>query len=331
MKEDRAFTLLEVLVASAVTVVLAGSLVSVAVAVLGGWKRSTGTLSAGSQAGIVLDQLTQDLEALVMRHDENVWFAATVQTDQSGPGDAAMSGSDWPERSKPRGAGSLRLASGVERIEQMRFGQAGLWLRFFAVQPDSNESAGNRSVARAIAYQIVRRQVGDRYAYQLYRSQVRPGGANSTFSAGYDLLSSSYTTGNGLEQHPGNVRRPNARFLLGNHVIDFGCRIHEMGTAGGRVLVFPVSDDPGQSAIVSRNSEAQPPGYEGRPVIRVVPASVEMMVRILTEEGAQLVWNLESGRINPPPGMNFDDYWWELAEAHSRVFTRRIEVKSQPF
>lgn len=331
MKQDRAFTLLEVLVASAVTVVLAGSLVSVAVAVLGGWKRSTGTLSAGSQAGIVLDQLTQDLEALVIRHDENVWFAATVQSDQSGSGDAAMSGSEWPEQSKPRGTGSLQLDSSIERIEEMRFGQAGVWLRFFAVQPDSNESPGNRSVARAISYQIVRRQVGDSYAYQLYRSQVRPGGANSTFSAGYDLFSSAYTTGNGLEQHPGNVRRPNARFLLGNHVIDFGCRIHELTAHGDRVLAFPVGNDSGQSAIVSRNTEAQPPGYEGRPVIRMVPAFVEIMVRILTEEGAQLVWNLESGLSSPPPGMTFDEFWWELAEAHSRVFTRWIEVKAQPF
>ncbi len=324
MKSIRAFTLIEVLVATAVTVLIAGSLLAVTANVLNLWNRSGGLLTAGAEAGVVLDQLALDLEALVQRADDHVWLAATVQRDQTGTGDAGMSGTDWPAASKPRGNDSLLLTPNSGRIEDARFGQAGVWLRFFSTQPDANDSANNRSAPRAVAYQIVRRRVGDRYHYQLYRSQVRPGGANSTFTAGYHLFSPVYVTGNGQEQHPGNVRRPNARFLIGNHVVDFGVRVYTPTSDGNRLLVFPLTNAEGQSFAATTDPEAFPPGYGGRPVTRGQPHAFEVMVRILTEEGARLIWNLESGRVPVPPGSIFAEHWWQLAEKHSHIHVRQI-------
>lgn len=329
MNTTRAFTLLEVLVSAAVTVMLTALLLGVVAQVLDSWNRLSGTLTTAGQAGVILDHLAQDLEAVVLRADGAVWLAATVQADQSGPGDAGMSGVDWSATSKPSGALSLRLVPGSGRLEDCRFGQGAVWLRFFTSQPDSNDSLSNRSAPRAVAYQVVRRRVGDRYAYQLFRSQVRPGdGTASTFSAGYDLFSSEYTTPNGSAQHPGNVRRPNAGFLLGNQVVDFGLRVYARSPAGELGLAFPVTNEPAQTFAGTTNPAATPPGYAGRPVTRGFPVVIEMMVRLLDGEGAQLIWNLESGRIAPPGGMTREEYWWSLAETHGRVFTRRIAIRS---
>ncbi len=329
MSGTRAFTLLEVLVSAAVTVMLTALLLGVVSQVLDSWNRVSGTLTTAGQAGVILDHLVQDLEAAVLRADDAVWLAATVQRDQTGTGDADMTGVDWSAMSKPTGSASLRLVPSSGRIEDSRFGQGGVWLRFFTSQTDSNDSLSNRSAPRAVAYQVVRRRVGDRYAYQLFRSQVRPGdGGASTFSSGYNLFAAAYTTPNGSAQHPGNVRRPNAGFLLGNHVVDFGLQIHARSPSGDLMLAFPVTNEPGQTFAATTDLAATPPGYAGRPVTRGFPVVVEVMVRVLDDEGAQLIWNLESGRISPPDGMTPDAFWWNLAETHGRVFTRRIVIRS---
>ncbi|HEY0966715.1 MAG TPA: prepilin-type N-terminal cleavage/methylation domain-containing protein [Opitutaceae bacterium] len=322
------FTLIELLLAASITAVLSGILVITVVQILGIWSRSGGAVAATGEATRILDQLAQDLDAAVLRPDANSWLVGTVQRDQSGVGDTGMTDADWTGLTKPAGVASLRLGAGDLRIDQLRFGQAGLWLRFFTIEPDANDSATNRSLPRAVAYQIVRRRSGARHAYQLFRSQVRPGGTNSTFSSGYDLLASAYVTPNGSEQHPGNIRRPNARFLLGNHVIDFGARIFVQGAGGATTLAFPFSAEAGQSFVATAGTSSIP-GYASRPVVRGWPVTVQVMVRILTEEGARLISNLETGRVAVPAGQSYDSYWWELAEAHSLVQVRTITPRAR--
>ena len=52
------------------------------------------------------------------------------------------------------------------------------------------------------------------------------------------------------------------------------------------------------------------------------------MVRILSEEGATLVEAIETGRVPRPPTSSSDaDWWWDVVEAHSAVFIRRVEIK----
>ncbi len=324
MRTQRGFTLLEVLLAAAVTALLAGLLLALIAQVLTTWTRVTGKLSADAQATLILDQVAADLEAALVRWDDGVSFAATMQRDQSGAGDAGMTGAAWPDEAKPRGAASLRLRPASGDLRDARFGHAGVWLRFFTAAPDSNADATNRSAPRAVAYQVVRRQTGGRAVYQLYRSQVRPGGIDpSTFSTGYDLFVSGYTTPNGSAQHPGNVRRPNVTFLLGNHVVDFGVRIETRRADGTWDTAFPATDD-ASSFLSTTRTGAEPAGYAGRPVTRGIPAAIYVMVRVLDEDGATRIAHLEAGRLAPPVGVTRAEYWWQLAEAHSRVHTRRI-------
>jgi len=322
------FTLVELLVAAAITAALAALLLAAVVQVLGLWDRSGGAAETAAEAGRILDQVAVDLEALVLRPDGNAWLAATIQRDQSGAGDSGMTAADWTGSPKPTGADSLRVDPPLQAIEAMRFGQAGVWLRFFTVEPDANDSATNRSLPRAVAYQLVRRRTGGRFTYQLFRSQVRPGGANSTFSSGYDLFATAYVTGNGSEQHPGNVRRPNARFLLGDRVVDFGLRIESRGPAGAVAQAFPDVGGPGQSFVATAGMSPVP-GYAGSPVVRGWPVRFEVMVRILSGEGARQVDHLESGRIPVPSGESHGERWWRLVEANSHVYVRTVVPRAR--
>jgi hypothetical protein len=205
-----------------------------------------------------------------------------------------------------------------------------VWLRFLTTQPDANDKATSRSAPRVVAYQIVRRRAGAGYGYQFFRSQVRPGVTNSTFSTGYNLFASAYTTPNGTAQNPGNVRRPNVQFLLGNNVIDFGLKIFVRAADGSLIPVFPASDAPAQSFVATTDPATVPVGYAGNPVVRAFPAAAEVLLRILTPGGATLIANLEAGLTAPPAGVLFSDYWWQIADAHSRVFVRHMEFKAPP-
>ena len=63
-----------------------------------------------------------------------------------------------------------------------------------------------------------------------------------------------------------------------------------------------------------------------------MPEVVDVMVRILTDEGARLIGTFEQANspLTLPAGVNAQQYWWQLATAHSQVFTRRIVLPTQP-
>ncbi len=72
------------------------------------------------------------------------------------------------------------------------------------------------------------------------------------------------------------------------------------------------------------------PGTPNRPCI---PVYVDVFLRILDEEGAQLIDTLENaptGGASPaalPLGLkNAGEQWWKLAEQHSHIYTRRIQL-----
>ena len=89
------FTLIELIVATAITVLLAGLLIAITSGILSSWNRSRGRLTTSNQAKLALDILTTDLEGALMRNDDNVWLAATVQPDQGGTGDSGASMASW--------------------------------------------------------------------------------------------------------------------------------------------------------------------------------------------------------------------------------------------
>ncbi|NBB81143.1 MAG: prepilin-type N-terminal cleavage/methylation domain-containing protein [Verrucomicrobia bacterium] len=82
--QKNAFTLIEIMVATAVMVVLVGLVIQITSQVLNVWNRSSGKLAANAQARIAMDLLTQDLETAVFRNNGMMWLEAT-QEDLDNP------------------------------------------------------------------------------------------------------------------------------------------------------------------------------------------------------------------------------------------------------
>lgn len=296
----RAFTLLELLVAVAITLLLAGLLLTATTNLLQGWRRSQGDAATAMAANLVLDQIERDLQAAVFRPNGNVWLDGRMLDS----GQLASHGWDLTADGvlKPD-AESVRLLpeprdGAPSRISDARFGRSGLWLRF--VTSDRDGSAG--TTPAAVGYQIVRRNVGSTalpsYRYGLFRTRMS---AADTFN---------FALGQGMtDDTPAALIRPSLSDLIASNAIDFGLWLSTRNAAGVEEPVYPGSS-PGQGVTAGA----------ARGVVWV-------MVRVLTEEGANRIEALERGRSSTPPDRPSAAWWWEQAEAHSRVFIRRIELK----
>jgi type II secretory pathway pseudopilin PulG len=355
-RQSAGFTIIELLVSVGITALLVTLMLTIVTNVLNGWNRSSGSLVSGNQARVVLDQLSQDLQSAVMRRDTNVWFAATVIPDSF-----TGAGSDWSgSLVKPTGASSstssLYLtgmdASGAHDtvtstytpdLTTYRFGQSGMWLRFFTTPPDTNSSTDitTTSAPRAVAYQIIRKTVGASKVYQFFRAEARPAattGSNSTFNAGYNLFMTpvsgiGYNTKDAAPVsgatdtavgNVGNICYPRPSQLIANNVVDFGVRIWGRDSSNNLVLVFPTTATGKYAFAATTSSTAVSPesgAYTPTQTIYGFPEVVEVFVRILTDEGARQIAALEAGNITGD--------WWQIANANSQVYTRRIEIKSR--
>jgi len=285
------FTIIELLVAAAITVVLAGLMLALVGNVLNGWNQSHGALTAEAQARLVLDRLSQDLQGAFYRDDGGVWLAATVESSLDGGGKPA--------------AGSLDLATPA--LADARYGAGGVWLRFFTTQ-----LGGSPAAAEGVGYKIVYRGVSASAAaekhYQLCRAEVLPA---DTLAAGYAIDGTGYS----LLGAPGYPQ------LIADNVIDFGVRFYVRdATTGVLTLVFPA------------NASGQPDNGDLEHLVKSPPSSgnlsdrfpdvADVMLRVLTDEGARQIQALENNQISGD--------WWAIATAHSKVFTRRVVLHASP-
>lgn len=298
------FTLIELLVAAAITLLLAGMIVSVISDVLSKWNRTHGNLAAESQARLVLDQIEQDLQGALYRDDGHTWLAATVQPA------AGVSGA-WVAGAKPVAAS---LDPAAADLAAARFGAAGVWLRFFSTERDAAASVQELSAPVAVSYQIIHRAptpAGTEAQYLLYRSAAT---SVATLAAGFDLGSASYNSGSEVPGAAGSLVTPAVLQVMAENVIDFGVRFqgYETDPVSGLVQlrrIFPVD-------LTDLEYRAgSPPG--GRPQL---PVTADVVLRVLTAEGARQIAALDAGRITGD--------WWQIAKANSRVVMRHILLKA---
>jgi type II secretory pathway pseudopilin PulG len=323
-----AFTLLELLVSVAITLLLAGLMLAVTTNVTTLWRRQQAGATQAITARQVLDQLERDLQSAVHRRDGSRWLAVDLLDDA-----AALTNHGWllgPGRTKPSGGGSLRPlppadSRGVRRLAEARFGLSGAWLRLVTTNVESGAS-----LPTVVAWQLARRPVtGNPVAtnpasvrYSLYRSAVAP---DESLAAGYDVLAPAYgSTSNTPSsatstayRQPRNVTNPSHANLIASNVVDFGCWLYVRAPGGDLVRIYPAGE-----GDRSHHAIGQSPANDSR-----FPVVADVMVRILSEEGAAQIEALEAGRL-PRPAEFGDDaaWWWSVAEAHSSVFTRRVEI-----
>jgi prepilin-type N-terminal cleavage/methylation domain-containing protein len=325
----RGFTLLELLVAVTITLLIAGLMLAVTTNVLNLWRRSQASHTQATTARQVFDLLEQDLQSAVHRRDTGRWLAADILDS---PG--SLSNHGWllgPGVTKPANGGSLlplpAPESGGERLlSNAHFGLSGTWLRFVTT---NMESGGSLPVV--VAYQIVRRPItGDPVVtnpapirYSLYRSAISN---TDTFATGYEVAAVGYasTTNNPSSasstayRAARNVMNPSHANLLGSNVVDFGCWLYVHNPDRTLLRIYPAGPGDTSHQAVG-NSVALDTRY---------PEVADIMIRILTEEGATLLEAIEAGRVPRPPAYATDaTWWWKVVEANSKVFTRRVEIK----
>lgn len=358
-RQKSGFTVLELLVAVSVTALLAGMLLNITSQVVSTQTQASSDLETNQVAQFILDRIQEDLHCAVYKNDGNVWLAASI------PEDTSISTSwkdDGVTAGKPTNdSGSLRIvptdwtdgpndifanSNNQLSLIDSRFGVAGTFLRFFTQAPELDPDISNTGGARAISYQIIRHGITkastSRPRYQLFRSDVT---TKETFNAGYNLhpTEGNYNiSGANGSRSPGNIMNPifndadgvSTDFSLASNVIDFGIRAfyinqHTSGV-GNLVQIFPdVNASTGGSPPYNYFATNNPNyiGETGKPSkYSKFPEVIDVMIRILSSEGASAISAFEDGLIPPPNGFSPDEYWWELAEKNSEVYVRRIRV-----
>lgn len=370
------FSLIEVVVAAAITAVIAGIIAGLVRTVSGNFARAGGRLGADAQARRVLDQLQTDLQGAMYRDDGNMWMAIDVL-------DRTNNSTLWTEagrNAKPQGGLSLDIAatrtdliaSERGKLENARHGKAGMWLRFFTTGRAVTNAAGTTvtvpSAPTAVAYQIVRRPMAtsstaqnQSAAYMLHRAEARPTVARvgtvdrpGALETGFNLLAAGYTTpvaanNNGATVgDPVSLRIPgtnsgaarNFDSVLADHVVDFGlrCYVYDATRPGGLRLVFPTNASGALAGTATSTyrptlPSTTPPGQWGSE--RPFPDVIDVAVRVLTEEGAAQIANIEKVQtpvlqIPQKYNNNASQWWWGVAQENSRVYTRRIVINAKP-
>lgn len=330
-RPDSGFTLLELLVATAIAVMLSGLMLAVASQVLGLWGRHQSSQAQAIAAAQILDAVERDVQSAVVRADSTVWLAATVLDSSS-----ALANHGWLLTSpviKPPGAASFRVlppadANGVRRIEESRFGLSGVWWRFLTTHVEAGGS-----LPTVVAYHLARRPVvGDAAAtnpatvrYGLYRSAVNP---EDAFALGHDPTEAAYASSTNTPssavssayRQPRNVMNPSHANLLASNVVDFGCWLYRREASGELTRIFP-SNETDHTHVALGNSALNDSRF---------PDVVDVVVRILGESGAAELEAVETGRVLRPSEFATDaEWWWRVVERQSQVFVRRIEIKGR--
>jgi len=360
--QKRGFTLLELIVAVTVTALLSGMLLTISSQVLNTQTKTSGHLETNLIAQAVMDQIQEDLQCALYRNDGNVWMAMTIletednsgswqPADQKKPvGDSLRLFPQDSEDSETIDSTAIPDHLGQAPFEQSRFGLGGVWLRFLSQSPElGNNEDINTGGARAIAYQVIRHGITasptSPARYQLFRTDVT---AKNTFSAGYDLhpdslygeksaevsivetdTPRSHTTLKNPLLETGSEFPANA-FSIASNIIDFGMRayiLEQNSTGVGNLIqIFPPVSSISPGTLISESYYAtsnQLPEYSPSPTpFNKFPDVVDIMLRILTIEGANKLAAFERGDIPESDALN----WWSIAEEQSAVYFRRIKI-----
>jgi prepilin-type N-terminal cleavage/methylation domain-containing protein len=318
--KHRAFTLIEVLVATGITAILGTLMISVISTTMGVWNRSIGALTAEAQARLVMDTIARDIENTV-RRDHITWFAVDcINMEQP-------SFANWKSSRPPPPMSDLNLLSVNGNAAQTTFTAgyrfmnyntaptvdaqySGAWLRFLSNVSEGGKSDDPKKIAapRAVSYYKKIHTVGGERVYRLYRHELDP---QQTFNlpGGGDLRDVAFET-----LSPDASRRDD---LIADNVIDFGVRVFTDPPDTKTTLLFPYN-------TAAQNYRNDPDAPEK------APAYVDVYLRILTDDGVKQLEALEKGRLTLPAVNGMNDYE-QTIRFQSKEFVRRVKIKSEGF
>lgn len=326
MKKE-AFTLIEMVVSLAITVVIASFLFSFSSSLSSIWRSSDEDVDTELDANIALDQIQLDLESAYLEEGGGIMFAVTSVATEGNASDGEVD-------VMHTGVGSERLwlFPGEEfdlefdfserpigsdfSPDQDYYGWAGSWMRFFSVQPSLN----------AVSYQIIRRSAfseSKKPRYLLHRSVLTQ---EDTLKSGLNFDGSEYELG-GIGSR---ITRPSLTSVLLPNVVDFGVRLYVVDkdapatvfSPSGLRLVYPKRNDDGWDVSIRSFEAGQsfvdiPSKLDS--VDGVYPDYVEVILRVLSKRGADLLYRAQE--------LEQGEGYLTIVADHSKVYRRLIRLK----
>lgn len=297
------FTLFELIVAMAVTSVIAAFVFAFSSSLMKLWTRSQSAISTELDANIALDVIAMDLEAAVFLERGDVMFAVNVQDY-----DARNNSTAWK-------TGSVRLKTNDFDPGNHVYGWAGTWLRFFTAAPTLN----------AVAYQIIRREAFDgsnQKRYILYRSVVRQ---DYTQESGFDITDGSYASGVARQSQPKTIRKPTVADYLLEDVVDFGVRLYVYDTSvsgsanssTGMRLIYPANI---KGSLNKADDEHIASTGVGADYSIRYPDVVEIFIRVIDSVGAEKLRLIEED--------GGEGTFEAVVAEHGRLYSRMVRVAS---
>jgi prepilin-type N-terminal cleavage/methylation domain-containing protein len=287
----RAFTLIEIMVATVIMVVLVGLVVQITSEVLKVWTRSSGKLAANAEARIAMELITQDLETAVFRNNGLQWLRVEAPLDPGG---------DYTDQTV-----ALHLfAPALDRPTEDESG---------------NDLAGDIC---GIAYRLAFKQSypGGNNVYALYRYIEDP---ETTFN---DLLGPSSSVADAQQRLTGGIWdeanvTADVNYLVSN-IVEFKVFIHE---AGGSVTAPVNGNSDGQvtTNYAFGGSDATETGGSQQPLLYA-----DIVLTVVSDQGLEILQNLAenqagTGFANTAEGVA------NVVRQHGEVYTRRVNFMAQ--
>ena len=298
----QAFTLIEVLVASAVMVILVGIVAYIAGSVMNSWNRASGKLSANAEARFVLDIIARDLETTVLRNNGQQWLRVDSKTEPS----AALAG-NAPYDTNQSDSVTLKL---------------------FAPALDRQNGDG----VCAIAYQLQYKESynGGPDTYALYRMVENPQRTLKLYlSSGFDdpttsnqgnLLMKTVSDGTGnfviWNQSQANGITSNANYLASN-IVSFKIILYDASSDPR-----PVNADPSSNAINAGYYAFGGVSASGNPESADTLLYADIILTVVTDQGMDLLNNIEQSLVPDDPG--------DVVTQHGETLVRRVYFQPNP-
>ena len=298
-----AFTLIEIMVATAVMVILIGLVIQITNEVLKVWNRSSGKLSANSEARLAMEFLTQDLETAVFRDNGMQWLRV------EGPVDAGDSYADQ----------TVALKLFAPALDRPKY------------ETDSN---GNRILDGngepvpipgdicGIAYRLAFKEAytNGPKIYALYRNIVDP---KITFNSLMgDPAQKELTTGQWLE----STVIDDSNYLVTN-IVDFKVIVYHLDSTTTPASVKPYNAEiSGDEWKIKKDKDYIYGGTNASLLndSQVKPLYADILLTMITDEGLEILQNIEAGRS----GTGYDDAE-DVVREHGQNFVRRVQFAGQ--
>jgi len=302
----RAFTLIEIMVATVIMVVLVGLVIQITSEVLKVWTRSSGKLAANAEARIAMDLITQDLETAVFRNNGQQWLRV------QGP---ETTGGKFDDDTV-----SLKLFSpALDRPQQYTSSDT--------IPTGSNVGDDIPGDICAIGYRLQHKEsyAGGDPVYALYRMVAN---SKQTFEHYLDTGEASASRQGALTGAVTNKNdwsdttiTANENYLVSN-IVEFKVLIYLNDSSGN-------PENANATTLALKNGHVYAYGGTGGQTTQLLYADI--ILTVVSDEGLELLRLLNDDRI----GTGYEDDGADTAEIqvvreHGDTFTRRVNFMAHP-